>query len=140
MLRCVVDTGVLIAARLSGKGAPAELIRRWLAGELEVIVSPLLLDELATVLAREKFRRWLSTAEAGAYVQFLRSHATLVPDPPAEPGHSRDPDDDYLVSLARSAEAKVLISGDQDLTHMPNAQPRVLTPRALIELLDRIAR
>lgn len=139
MLRCVIDPGVLIAARLSGRGAPAVLIRRWLAGELDVIVSPQLLTELSEVLMRAKFRRWLTEEEAVAYVQFLRSHATLVPDPPAESGHSRDPDDDYLVTLARTARARVLVSGDPDLTDIPDPRPRILTPGALIDTLDRIS-
>lgn len=138
MLSCVVDPGVLIAARLSSKGAPSELIRRWLAGELELVVSPQLLDELQKVLDREKFRRWLTKEESTAYVQFLRSHARLVPDPAAEHGHSRDPDDDYLVTLARSARASVLVSGDSDLTGIATPHPRVLTPRELIEALDRL--
>jgi uncharacterized protein len=138
MLSCVVDPGVLIAARLSGKGAPSELIRRWLTGEIEVVVSPQLLDELQDMLSREKFRRWLTEEESAAYVQFLRLHARLVPDPVAEHGHSRDPDDDYLVTLARSVRASALISGDSDLTGITAPSPKVLTPRELIEALDRL--
>ena len=140
MLTCVVDPGVLIAARLSGKGAPAEMIRRWLAGELDLIVSPLLLSEVRDVLLREKFRRWLTRDEAEAYVAFLRTHARLIPDPPPEHGHSRDADDDYLVTLARASNARALISGDRDLTTMPDARPPVLSPRELIITLERIGR
>lgn len=138
MLRVVIDPGVLISARLSGQGAPAELIRRWLAGEVDIIVSPQLLDEVGDVLARPKFRRWLTVTETDAYLAFLREHATLADDPPPEAGHTPDPDDDYLVALARSALADVLVSGDGDLTGLVNSRPPVRTPRALIETLDHI--
>jgi predicted nucleic acid-binding protein len=39
MFRVVLDPGVLIAAVLSPKGAPAELLRHWLAGEGPVKVA-----------------------------------------------------------------------------------------------------
>lgn len=138
MLRVVIDPGVLVSARLSGAGAPAELIRRWLAGQVDIIVSPLLLAELDDVLHRPKFRRWVTATEADAYIVFLREHATMVDDPPAEAGLTPDPDDDYLVTLARTAHADVLVSGDGDLTGLPGPQPLVRTPRALVDLLDRI--
>ena len=140
MFRVVIDPGVLVSARLSGLGAPAETLRRWLGGQIDLIVSPLLLGELDEVLRRPKFRKWLTIAETDGYLAFLRANAAIVDDPPAETGHTPDPDDDYLVTLARSARADLLVSGDSDLVELPNPKPPVLTPRALIELLDRIER
>ncbi len=138
MLRVVVDTGVLVSARLSGRGAPAELVRRWLAGELDLIVSPLLPAELEEVLHRSAFRRWLAPDEVDDYVHLLRMHATMVDDPAPEVGLTPDPDDDYLVNLARAVDADVLISGDSDLLGVEDPRPPVRTPRALIGILDEI--
>jgi uncharacterized protein len=138
VLTCVVDPGVLVAARLSGKGAPAELIHRWLGGRLDIIVSPLLLAELDRVLDRGKFRRWLTREEAREYIKFLRTHARLEADPPPTIGHTRDPGDDYLVTLARAVRARVLVSGDSDLTEIVDPRPPVLTPREVVDMLDRI--
>jgi hypothetical protein len=140
MLRVVVDPGVLVSARLSGQAAPAELVRRWLAGRIDVIVSPLLLDELDDVLHRPAFERWLTPDEADAFVELLRTHATVVDDPPPEPGHTPDPDDDYLVNLARASRADLLVSGDSDFVDLVDPHPPVHTPRALIDLLDQIER
>ncbi|KAA0234079.1 MAG: putative toxin-antitoxin system toxin component, PIN family [Actinobacteria bacterium] len=140
MLRVVIDPGVLVSARLSGRGAPGELLRRWLTGHIDIIVSPQLLGELDDVLARTKLRKWLTRAEAETYVEFLSDHATAIEDPPAEPGHTPDADDDYLVSLARVGRADVLVSGDSDLVELADPDPPVLTPRSLVELLDRIER
>ena len=140
MLRVVVDPRVLVSARLSGRAAPAELVRRWLAGQIDGIVSPFLLNELDDVLRRPNFRRWLTPDEADAYIDLLRTHATVFDDPPAETGHTPDPDDDYLVSLARAARADVLVSGDSDLIGLADPRPPVQTPRALIDLLDQIER
>ncbi len=132
----VIDPCVLVAAPLSGREAPAELIRRWLAGQIDIIMSPLLLDELSDVFARAKFRQWLTIDEAERFVDLLRSHATLVDDPPPEHGLTPDSDDDYLVSLARTARAQVLVSGDADLVNLEQPLPPVRTARRLLELLD----
>ena len=133
----MIDPGVLVSARISGAGAPAELIRRWLSGQIDIIVSPLLLAELGDVLHRPKFRKWLTASETDDYIAFLTEHATVVDDLAPEHGHTPDPDDDYLVTLARAARADVLVSGDSDLTDLNDPYPPVATPRGLVVLLDR---
>lgn len=41
----VLDTNVIISSLLSSKCAPAEIIRRWEAGEFDVATSPVLIAE-----------------------------------------------------------------------------------------------
>lgn len=47
----------------------------------------------------------------------------------------RDPGDDYLVALARSAAAHALVSGDGDLLALDLEDVLVLSPRAFLERL-----
>lgn len=101
-----------------------------------MIVSPALLRELACVLARPKFRRWLAVEEVNAFVRTLRVGATLIDDPPPQRHSVRDPDDYYLLTLASSADADYLVPGDADLTSMQNTQPPVITPSAFLATLD----
>jgi hypothetical protein len=61
--------------------APGRLLAAWLDGRFEMIVSPALLAELAGVLERPKFRRWLPVEEACAFVRMLRVSATVLNDP-----------------------------------------------------------
>jgi uncharacterized protein len=131
-----LDCNVLVSARLSPEGASAQLLRAAAQGRFELIVSVELLGELTDVLARERFRRWFSAEEAHAFVAALQLAARFVNDPPAEVGITADPDDDYLVALARAAHADYLVSGDRHLTQLPDPDPPVLTPRAFLELLD----
>lgn len=135
MLRVVSDPNVLIAARLSPRGAPARVLSAWTDGRLQLVVSPLLLNELADVLQRPKFRRWLTTEEALAFVDALRKGAVVVDDPPVLRGVTPDPDDDYLVALARACGADWLVSGDTHLTGLAGAEPPVLSPRAFVDQL-----
>jgi hypothetical protein len=57
----------------------------------------------------------------------------LLDDPPAGTSISSDPDDDYLVALARAGGADCLVSGDADLTVLIDAKPPVVTPREFLE-------
>lgn len=130
---------MLVSARISrgGRGAPAELLTAWLEGRFVLIVSDSLLAELEGVLARQKFRRYTSLDEVKEYVGLLRDMASYQPDPQASATTlTPDPDDDYLVSLARATRANVLVSGDRHLTQIPNPRPPILTPRAFLEMLD----
>ncbi|MDQ6775510.1 MAG: putative toxin-antitoxin system toxin component, PIN family [Actinomycetota bacterium] len=133
-MRAVLDPNVLISAVISPVGAPREILTAWTQGRFDLIVSPELL-ELRDVLARPKFRRWVSDPAAVEYVDGLTDAALLIDDPPAQPGLSVDPDDDYLIALARAAGADYLVSGDQHLTGLPDPTPPVLTP---LEFRDRL--
>jgi putative PIN family toxin of toxin-antitoxin system len=134
--RVVIDSNVLISARLSPRGAPGRLLAAWLDGRFELVVSPALLAELAGVLERPKFRRWLTADEARGFVQTVRTSATLIEDPPPQQHSVRDPDDSYLLTLARSAKADYLISGDGDLTSLHNPRPPVIMPADFLAHLN----
>jgi len=102
-------------------------------GRLRADRQPLLLAELDRVLRRPKFSRWIEPPQITALVDALEEAATLVPDPPAQPGLTADPGDDYLVALARAAGADCIVSGDAHLTGLVDARPPVLTPRAFVD-------
>jgi hypothetical protein len=52
-----------------------------MAGEFALVVSPRLLHELQSVLARERFRRYFTYEEATEYVSWLHHGAEVVRDP-----------------------------------------------------------
>lgn len=130
MLRVVIDPGVLIAALISSKGAPRALLRAWIEGAFEPIVSGKLLSELERVLKREKFRSYVGVREVSQYLALLRRFATVAPDVEFTQKLSPDPDDDYLLALAASQIASCLVSGDAHLLDLEQTPIPVLTPRA----------
>lgn len=133
MRRAVIDPNVLISALITPEGTAAELLRRLRDGELEVIVSPLLLNELEGVLRREKFRRYADLEAVDAFLERLRVEAILAPDPegPA-PIRSVDPRDDYLLDLAFNQKA-MLISGDSHLVEISGGAPVCMPADLLAE-------
>jgi putative PIN family toxin of toxin-antitoxin system len=125
--RAVLDPGVLVSALINPEGRPARLLTQAGEAEFEMVVSPLLLEELEGVLLREKFRRYAGVDEVRDYLEFLRRLAIVAPDPdePA-PVSCPDPDDNYLLALAYSQKA-VLVSGDSDLLEIVSGAP-ILAP------------
>lgn len=69
-------------------------------------------------------------------MRVLHAEATLVDDPQAQQHPLRDTDDAYLLTLAQSAKADCLVSGDGDLTSLEDPDPPVLTPAELLVSLD----
>jgi len=135
--RIVLDTNVFVAAVTSREGVSARLVLAGRAGRFQLVASPLLLDELADVLSRPKFRRYLSIEDARRFVDAVRELAVIVDDAPEEADPiTDDPDDDFLVLLAEVAGADVLVSGDPDLTAVQRPGLVMMTPRSFLESLD----
>ncbi len=135
MTRAVLDTNVLVSALISPGGPSAALLLELRAGAFELVVSPLLLEELEDVLARPKLRAWVTRAEAAAYLAVIREESILYADPP--PSGSTlcaDPDDEFLIDLARAAGADTIVSGDRHLLDLRPTLP-VLSPA---EFLSRL--
>src|SRR3954451_11118829 len=96
--RAVLDPGVLVSALITPTGIPAKLLRAAREGNFDLLISRLLLDELESVLLRDKFRRYLDLDGLSAGMRLLLDEGLLVPDPAgAPPVRCSDPDDDYLI-------------------------------------------
>lgn len=136
MARVVLDPNVLVSALITPEGASARLLVELRDGAFELVTSPQLLTELADVLCREKFRRYVTEDEVEAFVTLIRNESTVVSDPEASPEQlSEDPEDEYLIALARVEQVDTLVSGDPHLTRLSGRIP-VRTPR---EFLDSLA-
>jgi putative PIN family toxin of toxin-antitoxin system len=135
-VRVVLDANVLVSALISQAGPPREIVGAWVDERYELIASPALLDELRDVLARPRFRLWVSLDVAAEFIHGLAQDAVIVDDPPAQPGLTPDPDDDYLIALARATHADCVVSGDRHLLDLQAPDPPVLTPRQFLDLLD----
>jgi uncharacterized protein len=134
--RVVIDPSVFVSALIGKPGSAPDLVVRALIDDrIEVVVSPLLMAELERVLARPKFRRYVDRKRATEYIARVQRHATAVGDPTNVPTVTRDPDDDYLVALARQEKVDALVSVDLDLLDAGLTDPPVRTPRQLADRL-----
>ena len=138
MLRAVVDPGVLISSLISPRGAPGELVRRWIEGEFQLLWSPQLLDELESVCARPRFREWFSLDEATAIVDLIRDAGEACADSPTAAPPPPYEGDRYLIDLAVASRADCLVTGDAALLNHAVQGLRIASPRALVDVLDAL--
>lgn len=136
MIRVLADANVLVSAAIAKDpdSPPAVILDAALDGRIELVTSPALLAEIASVLARLRMRRYLSLDEAQRFVGDLASVTALIADAPLpHPAVCRDPADDYLVALAGTAGVEAIVSGDLDLLSLEPHAAAVIKPRALLE-------
>jgi putative PIN family toxin of toxin-antitoxin system len=138
-MRVVADANILVSAALgrSPESPSVRIVDAALDGRIELVMSPALLEETADVLSRPRIQRRLSAEDAQQFLADLASQVVMLPDPSNPPSVCRDPDDDYLIALAVTGGADVLVTGDDDLLAVEPARAgvEVLTPRQLIDRL-----
>lgn len=130
----MVDPNVFVSALISPTGSPALLVDAWkLYARYELVTSEKLVEELADVVERDKFRQWFP-AEAGRdLVRDMRAKSSVVEEGPVA-SVSPDAKDDYLIALAAMSGADYLVSGDKPhlLNLEPGEFPPVVTPADML--------
>lgn len=133
----VADTNVFISALLLPNSNAAKALNLALEKHV-VVVSEHTLAELGEVLARKKFDRYLTPAERLQYFELLAGVVRVV-----SVHHPvvacRDPNDDKFLSLALTAEASHIITGDQDLLVLhPFHEVAILAPMDFLKEADNL--
>ncbi len=113
-LRVVLDSNVLVSGLAYPEGFPGRIVGAWRKGNLDVVLSKYILDEMARVLPRLK-RIVLSAAEIRDLADSFLFLAEIV-----EPGGeaeetSRDDADQPVLGTLLASQADYLITGDKDL-------------------------
>ncbi len=119
------DTNVLISALVYG-GLPRELLTSVFRGEVTLVTSTVLMDELEEVLVA-RFAHDPSLARTvRAEIEMLAE----VVDVSELARVARDPDDDAVLAAAIAGEASAIVSGDRDLLVLAEHHGiRIVTPR-----------
>lgn len=132
MTRFVFDTNVLVSALLLNESVPGQALGRALhSGTL--LISNDFVRELANVLGREKFDRYIVRDERDRFLASLVRESELVDA--AERVHvCRDPEDNHILELAVNGDAGVIVTGDTDLLVLnPFRGVRIVTPAEFLK-------
>ena len=105
--------------------------------DVEVYISTKQLEEIRTVIAREKFNKLIS-AETRYYFFEMVYDVCFITDITVEAKSDiRDPKDLYLLSMAESVPVDYIVSGDKDLTDLhQHAGIPILKYVELLEILN----
>ncbi len=131
-MRVVPDTNVLVSAIMFG-GPPGQIMERSAQGDLQLILSPALIDEL-----REVLRRKFGFSDAAVYQAetLLRRISTLVEPQQTVTLISADPQDNRVLEAALAGDADVIVSGDRHLLDLKTfGAVSIVTPRELLRIL-----
>ena len=133
--RVVIDPNVFVSTAITPAGHLRRILTLSDSGAVTPIVTEHLVDEVADVLARPKFRRYVDVAGVADFLAEVRRLGEWHSDPLDPPKICRDPDDDYLLALAIASKADALVTGDDDLPAVPNPGVEIITPRELLDCL-----
>ena len=114
----VFDCNVFLQAVANDESAAAKALDFLEADLIALFVSEPILREVRDVLTRPKLRKQMpqiTDVRVSAMLQRLGNKAILIQNIPEEFQYKRDPKDEMYLNLAIVANAKYLISRDQDL-------------------------
>ena len=112
MLRVTCDTNALL--RMAHAGPQSELYSAWRTGQLILVLSLAIYNELADVLSRPKTWRYVDQERGAAFLNLLRQRAEFV-TPTSDTPPCRDPDDATVIGTALAGQVPYLVSSDKDL-------------------------
>jgi putative PIN family toxin of toxin-antitoxin system len=124
-LKIVIDTNVLISA-LIFPGVSAEIFD-FVAYNHEIWLSEWLIKEFSRK-CRDKLQ--IPADALGETLKHLGERVNIAIPKGEKPKVCRDPDDDNVLWVAKSVEAEILITGDQDLLVLKEFEGTlILSPR-----------
>jgi putative PIN family toxin of toxin-antitoxin system len=144
---------VFVQAAISERGPAARLVGMAESHAIELFVSSAILDEVAEVLERPRFRirsPRLTFERIDGFLDRLRHISTLIREVPKVVRLSRDPDDEVYLDLAIAANAEYIVTRDHDLLDLMNpaksggvmlpASVHVVTPKQFLLTLESLDR
>lgn len=130
-LRIVFDTSVIVSAVLLPRSIPRRAFDQ-AQDEGKVLISEETVDELNTVLRRDRFERYVTAIQRLEFLAELIEKAEWV-HVTAVVFECRDPKDNKFLELAISGRATHLISGDKDLLVLhPFRGIQIVTPQVFL--------
>ena len=110
--KVIIDTNVWISFLI---GKHLKGLHKMIASDtIKIITCKEQLSELSEVLQKPKIRKYFTLYQINEFFELL-DDCSLIVDVKSEVDICRDPKDNYLLALAKDAEANYMISGDDDL-------------------------
>lgn len=136
--RVVFDTNALVSRLLFPQSVPGQAVRLAM-DSAQLLVSEATVSELAEVLSRPKFDRYVSVSERRHFLRLIGRIVDFVPV--VYPIRvCRDQKDDKFLELALAGAADVVVTGDSDLLVLhPFRSVPILAPAAYLSRSQALA-
>ncbi len=143
-MKIVLDTNVLISARIGRNGNPARVLKHILehGPDVELLTSTDLLSEVRRVFHYPRIMRKyrLNEDEIVLYLQLIEAASTLVKVQSVPAVVKEDPDDDRVLACAIEGEADYIVTGDPHLLTLEEYEGiKIVSPRDFLAVLEVLA-
>jgi len=133
-MKLVLDTNVFVSAFYWG-GNPQKIIDRIIEGIDKLYFSNEILNEVAAVMGRPKFKSSPETIEK--YIQAIEKTGKKVFIPGNIKGICRDKDDDDKIECGILSGADYIITGDDDLLILKKYQHiKIVTIKEYLQIIN----
>jgi len=129
-VKVVIDTNVLVSGLLSPNGAPAKILSLLLNEKLVILYDNRIVEEYKEVLSREKFG--FNNEYIEALLEYIKQDGTFILADPIDEKFI-DEDDKNFLEVAKSGEAKYLITGNT--VHFPKNK-LIVTPKKFLNIVE----
>jgi putative PIN family toxin of toxin-antitoxin system len=137
--RAVYDTNVIVSASIARSGLLYEALRVWRRGDIDLVTSEAIVDEVTDVLRRPFFRddRHVDETDVARARQVLLTDAVVVSPPQRLEVVEADPDDKRILECAVEGGADYIVSGDHHLLDLRLYKGiRIVTVRQFLSILQ----
>ena len=119
----VLDTNVIVSGFLSGDTYPSKILDAWLCGHFQVAVSPKLKQELSQVFKKPYINKILQKQKSiRPILGKLLNKSLLVSPISINEVVFSDKEDHFLLELAVTAGASIIVTGDKKLLNVKKAE------------------
>ena len=137
-MRIVLDTNIYISNLISDKGNPAKIVRWWLEGEFDVLVSQPIIDEILRVTGYERIQKKYARVRENRleFAALISEQAEWI-EPREILNIVVDESDNRYIECAVAGNAQYIVTGDDHLLAIGEYQGiAILTPAAFVALQE----
>src|SRR6185503_1707897 len=134
-IRLILDTNWYISATINESSR--KLLYELLTNEnIIILYSNEILEEYQKVITREKFKKFIRIEQVTRFMDLVISKIENVAIKTDTKG-SRDPDDNFLLSLSIDSNADYLVTGNMDLLVLKNiGLTQILTLSSFLKIIS----
>jgi putative PIN family toxin of toxin-antitoxin system len=131
--RIVIDSNTLVSRLLLPSSTPSQAVSKAVKSGI-ILQSEGTLEELANVLSRKKFDRYVSIEDRQKFLRLLARISEFV-EIVRRIKVCRDPKDDKFLELVANGSADYLLTGDKDLLELNSFENvPILTSKEFLDL------
>ena len=131
-MKIVIDTNIFVSS-FFWKGNPRKVFDRVIDGFDELFITDEILNEIKSVMSKEKFN--LEKHEVEDYIKIIEHFSHKIFFDNEIENISRDPDDNKILKCGLDGQVDYIVSGDNDLLVLKEYKGiKIISPKEYLEI------